>query len=88
MNSERIKEILRECNIGRSTYYRAIDELKRCHILSGKKNTFAIAENMFWKGDKNTRDALKKASMKVIFELVYSENRDSATYIDVDMHTA
>lgn len=87
MNAQRTKEIMEECNIGKSTYYRAIEELKNERIIQGDKSTFVIAENMFWKGDRQARDKLRKASLKVTFEPVYDEDKDTVTFIRDNMTT-
>lgn len=79
MNAQRTKEIMQECNIGRSSYYRAIDELKNADIISGDKSTFTIAENMFWKGDRKSREHLKTARLRVTFDLIYDEDDKTIT---------
>lgn len=73
MNSNRIKEIMEICNISKASYYRAINELIEAGLISGDKNTYTIAENMFWKGDRKAREELKNARLKVSFTPVFEE---------------
>lgn len=80
MNAERIKEVLQDCNISKSSYYRSIDELRDAGIIEVRKNTFTIAENMFWKGDRKSRENLKRARMRVTFNPVFAEDESSITY--------
>lgn len=88
MNAERTNEIMKECNIGKSTYYRAIDELKKAEIISGDKCTFTIAAKMFWKGDRKTRENLKQARLKVTFEPVYDEDEKTITLLHRNLEPA
>lgn len=81
MNAERTNEIMNECGIGKSTYYRAIDELKKAEIISGNRSTFTIAERMFWKGDRKTRNDLKQARLRVTFEPIYDEDKSTITFL-------
>ena len=71
MNSNRIKEIMKICSISKASYYRAINELIEAGLISGDKNTYTIAENMFWKGDRRAREELKNARLKVSFTPVF-----------------
>lgn len=79
MNSDRVQEIMDICQISRRSYYRAIEELKEDGIISGDKCTFTIAENMFWKGDRKTREKLMKARLKVTFDPIYDEDDKTVT---------
>lgn len=79
MNSDRVQEILDICKISKRSYYRAIEELKEDGIISGDKSTFTIAENMFWKGDRKTREKLMKARLKVTFDPIYDEDDKTIT---------
>lgn len=83
MNSDRVQEILDICHISKRSYYRAINELKEDGIISGDKSTFTIAENMYWKGDRKTRNELMKAKLRVTFDPVYDNNDKTITL----MHT-
>ena len=83
MNSDRVQEILYICHISKRSYYRAINELKEDGIISGDKSTFTIAENMYWKGDRKTRNELMKAKLRVTFDPVYDNNDKTITL----MHT-
>ena len=74
MNASRVKEIMEVCDISKASYYRAIKELKDAGLISGDKDTYAIAVNMFWKGDRKTREELKNAKLKVSFAPVFTEN--------------
>lgn len=81
MNSDRVNEIIQCCKIGKASYYRAISELKEVGIITGDKNTFTIAENMFWKGDAKSRNELKKAKLKVTFQPVYDEDEKTISLV-------
>lgn len=59
MNSDRIKQVLTSCDIGKSSYYRAVNALKDSDVISEDNNTFTVSPKLFWKGDKLTRDRLK-----------------------------
>lgn len=55
INSERVKEITVRCKIGKSTYYTAIDMLKKEGLIEGDNSTYTINANVFWKGEKKVR---------------------------------
>lgn len=88
MTAERTEEIMQECGLSKSSYYRAIEELKKAGIITGGKSTFTIAENMFWKGDRKAREELKQAQLKVIFEPVYEADDKYTTIVKEESHTA
>lgn len=81
MNKDRVEQILTECKISKRSYYRAMEELRETGIISGTNSTIQIAENMFWKGDKQTRDQIKKAKLRVTFEPVIVDDGDKVTAI-------
>lgn len=72
MNANRVKEIMDVCGIGRATYTRAIVDLVEEGIIEKDGTTFTIDENMFWKGDRETREQVKRARLKVSFSAEYS----------------
>ena len=72
MNANRVKEIMDVCGIGRATYTRAIVDLVEEGIIEKDGTTFTIDENMFWKGDRETRERVKLARLKVSFSAEYS----------------
>lgn len=82
MNADRTNEIIQACKIGKTSYYRAISDLKEAGIIKGDKSTFTIAENMFWKGSAKARNELRKARLKVTFEPIYDEDDKTITIID------
>lgn len=79
MNKDRVEEIVKECGISRRSYYRALDILREDGVISGTNATIQISEDMYWKGDKRTRDELKKAKLKVTFEPVIVDEDDKVT---------
>ena len=79
MNSNRIKEIMEICNISKASYYRALNELTEAGLISGDKNTYIIAENMFWKGDRKTREELKNAKLKISFSPIFATEDGSSS---------
>ena len=74
MNASRVKEIMEVCGISKASYYRAVKELKDAGLISGDKDTYAIAVNMFWKGDRKAREELKNAKLKISFAPVFPDN--------------
>lgn len=61
MTPDRVSQVLASCEIGKSSYYRAIKALKDSHVISENNNTFTVSPKLFWKGDKLTRNKLKLA---------------------------
>lgn len=78
MNSDRRRDIMYECKISRASFDRAIKELIDVEIIYKEGNsTYYIAKNMFWKGDRKTRERLmKNAHLGIKFYPVYSEELD------------
>lgn len=77
MTPERIDEITNVCKISKRSYYRALEELREIGIISGKKNTLSIAENMFWKGDRESRKKLMQArGFQAIYTPIYDESEE------------
>lgn len=75
MNSQRKKELMKECNISIASYNRAIKELAECEIINKNGSTYTIDSNMFWKGDRKTREKLiKEASLKISFDAVFPDD--------------
>lgn len=73
MNSERVEEIMQVCNMSRVSYHRAIKELLNIGIISKNRTTYTIAENMFWKGDRNARAMIIDAKLQVAFSPVFED---------------
>ena len=74
MNSVRKKEIMEICGISKASFDRAIRELASVGIIKKEHTTYTIDSQMFWKGDKASRDKLiKEARLKVSFSPVFSE---------------
>jgi hypothetical protein len=72
MNVNRRKEVMSICNISKTSYYRAVEELVRAGIITKDADTYIINENMFWKGDRKVREELKGSKLKVSFAPVFS----------------
>lgn len=80
MNAERVDEILSICGISRSSYHRAVNELIQIGIITKKGTTYTIAENMFWKGDRNVRQDIINSKLMVSFSPVFNdENNEEQT---------
>ena len=73
MNAERVEEIMNVCSISRASYHRAIKELVDIGIITKNRNTYTIAENMFWKGDRKMRDDIINSKLMVSFSPVFEE---------------
>lgn len=74
MNSVRKKEIMEICGISKASFDRAIRELVSVGIIKKEHTTYTIDSQMFWKGDKTSRDKLiKEARLKVSFSPVFNE---------------
>lgn len=73
MNTVRREEIMRICGISRTSFDRAIRELVEADIITKDRDTYTIDENMFWKGDRKAREAIKKARLKVSFSPVFDD---------------
>lgn len=77
MNPERRKEIMQLCNISRPSFDRAIRELAEVGIIAKQGSTYMIDSQMFWKGDKASRDKLiKEARLKVSFSPVFNDSQE------------
>ena len=74
MNVNRRKEVMSICNISKTSYYRAVEELVRAGIITKDADTYVINENMFWKGDRKAREELKGSKLKVSFTPVFKED--------------
>lgn len=74
MNVNRRKEVMNICNISKTSYYRAVEELVRAGIITKDADTYVINENMFWKGDRKVREELKSSKLKVSFAPVFKED--------------
>ena len=84
MTSSRRDEIMKVCKISKTSFYRAVDELVECGVMTKDKDTYIIDERMFWKGDRKTRDMLKKARLKVSFSPVYEDDEQEEWTLDND----
>lgn len=74
MNSVRKKEIMEICGISKASFDRAIRELVSVGIIKKEHTTYTIYSQMFWKGDKASRDKfIKEARLKVSFSPVFNE---------------
>lgn len=71
MTPVRIDEIKQTCNISKASYYRAIKQLTELGIISGERNTYTIAENMYWKGDRESRQKLINARFSMTINPVF-----------------
>lgn len=78
MNIDRRRDIMEECSISRPSFDRAIRELIDVGIIAKDGVvTYKIDENMFWKGDRKTREKLiKDAQLKISFTPVFSEDTE------------
>lgn len=76
MNSERVEEIMSICSISRSSYHRAINELIEIGVISKNKNTYTIAEDMFWKGDRKAREEIRNARLQMSFTPIFNDNTE------------
>ena len=71
MNVNRRNEIMSVCGISKTSYYRALDELVAAKLITKDKDVYTIDERMFWKGDRETREELSKAKLKVTLNPVF-----------------
>lgn len=82
MNVNRRNEIMEVCSIGKTSYYRALDDLVAAGLVTKDKDVYTIDERMFWKGDRKTRTEIINAKLKVTFNPVFidpEEQGDSKT---------
>lgn len=73
MTADRVEDILCTCGISRASYHRAIKELIGKGIITKGKGSYAISENMFWKGDLKMRDKVINAKMQITFTPIFQE---------------
>ena len=73
MTTERRDNIMETCDISRASYDRAIKELVDAGIMTKNGNTYSIDEDMFWKGDRKTREQLKNAKLQIAFSPIFEE---------------
>lgn len=71
MNVNRRNEIMEVCNIGKTSYYRALDDLVAAGLITKDKDVYTIDERMFWKGDRKTRNELMNAKLKVTLNPIF-----------------
>lgn len=76
MTSVRRNEIMDVCQISRPSYDRAVRELVEAGIITKDGNTYCIDSNMFWKGDRHTRERLKEAKMKISFTPIFNPEEE------------
>lgn len=74
MNANRRKEVMEICELSKASYYRAVEELVKADIIEKIGDTYIINEEMFWKGDRQSREKLMQAKMKLSMEAVYDED--------------
>lgn len=74
MNINRRNEIMQVCGISKTSYYRALDELIAAGLITKNRDVYTIDENMFWKGDRQTRKELMNAKLKVTLNPVFIES--------------
>lgn len=77
MNVNRRKEVMNICNISKTSYYRAVEELVRAGIITKDADTYVINENMFWKGDRKAREELKSSKLRVSFTPVFNGDENT-----------
>ena len=73
MTAERREEILNDCDIKKTSYHRAVNELIEEGLLTKNKDTYTINEDMFWKGDRKAREELKNAKLQIAFSAIFNE---------------
>lgn len=73
MNAVRKQELMEECKISKASYDRAIKELVEVGIITKERTLYTINESMFWRGDRKTREALKKARLRVTLSPIFLE---------------
>lgn len=71
MNVNRRNEIMEVCNIGKTSYYRALDDLVNTGLITKDEDVYTIDERIFWKGDRKTRTEMINAKLKVTFNSVF-----------------
>lgn len=71
MNINRRNEIMEVCGIGKTSYYRALDDLVAAGLITKNKDVYTIDERMFWKGDRKTRNELMNARLKITLNPVF-----------------
>lgn len=67
------------CSIGKTSYYRALDDLVAAGLITKNKDVYTIDERMFWKGDRKTRNELMNARLKVTLNPIFvtAESQDN-----------
>lgn len=75
ITAERRNNIMEICKISRASYDRAIKDLVDADIICKEGNTYTIRENMFWKGDRDMRQKLFDARLKISFTPVFAEEK-------------
>lgn len=73
MNANRRKEVMQICNISKTSYYRAVEELVKANIINKDGDTYTINEDMFWKGERKAREEIRKSKMQITFTPILQE---------------
>ena len=62
------KQILKDLAISESIYTKSLKLLSNLGLVTGSRGEYQINEEIFWKGDFKTREALLKSGCKITFK--------------------